>query len=130
MYYSVSNSEPTTFVQVWNGSKWEMLWDLCKVISPNIIEDPEGNFWEIINIEDTPQYEVVRDYPRDFWEGQPVILKRPRQGNLPSYNEGDIVMETTDYSSDAIRTIMAYEGCSEEKAIDILNGKYPDKLPF
>ena len=45
MYYSVSNSEPTTFVQVWNGSKWEMLWDLCKVISmnPYIIEDPEGN---------------------------------------------------------------------------------------
>lgn len=76
MYYSVSNSIPTTFVQVWNSNKWEMLWDLCKVISPNIIEDPEGNLWEIVNIEDTPQYEVVRDYPRDFWEGQPVILKR------------------------------------------------------
>lgn len=76
MYYSVSNSKPTTFVQVWNGSKWEMLWDLCKVISSNIIEDPEGNLWETINIEDTPQYEEVRDYPRDFWEGQPVVLKR------------------------------------------------------
>ena len=76
MYYSVSNSEPTTFVQVWNGSKWEKLWDLCKVISPNIIEDPEGNLWETINIEDTPQYEEVWDYPRDFWENQPTILKR------------------------------------------------------
>ena len=79
MYYSVSNSQPTTFVQVWNGSKWEMLWDLCKVISvnPYIIEDPEGNLWEIIDVENTPQYEEIRDYPRDFWENQPVILKRP-----------------------------------------------------
>jgi len=74
MYYSVSNSKPTTFVQVWNGSKWEMLWDLCKRISPNIIEDPEGNLWEIeaISIGDTSE-----DYPRVFWENQPVILKRP-----------------------------------------------------
>lgn len=53
-----------------------MLWDLCKVIGRNIIEDPEGNLWETINIEDTPQYEMVRDYTKGFWEGQPVILKR------------------------------------------------------
>ena len=35
-----------------------------------------------------------------------------------------------EYSSDAIRAIMHYEGCSEQKAIDILDGKYPDELPF
>ena len=35
-----------------------------------------------------------------------------------------------EYYSNAIRTIMAYEGCSEEKAIDILEGKCIDELPF
>lgn len=36
----------------------------------------------------------------------------------------------TEYSLDAIRAIMAYEHCNEEKAIDILDGKYPDELPW
>lgn len=77
MFYSVSNSVPFTSVYAWNG-KWEMLWEYCKVIStdPFIIENPEGSVWETINIEDTLYYEDARDYPRDFWEGQPVILKR------------------------------------------------------
>ena len=39
-------------------------------------------------------------------------------------------METTNYSSDAIRAIMAYEGCNEQEAIDILEGKCIDELPF
>jgi len=35
-----------------------------------------------------------------------------------------------EYSREAIRAIMTYEGCSEQEAIDILDGKYPDELPF
>lgn len=46
------------------------------------------------------------------------------------YNKGDIIMETINYSSDAIRAIMAYEGCTEQEAIDILEGKCTDELPF
>lgn len=35
-----------------------------------------------------------------------------------------------EYSKDAIRAIMAYEGCTEQEAIDILEGKCIDELPF
>ena len=64
---------------VWNN-KWEILWKDCKVYSthPYIFRDTEGTIWEAISVEDTIYYQELREtMPKNFWEGQPVVLKRP-----------------------------------------------------
>jgi len=78
-YYSVSNSVPTTSVMVWENNKWQDLWDMCKVYStcPYIFMDSEGYLWESIDVRDTIYYDELKDYPKEFWEGQPVMLVRP-----------------------------------------------------
>ena len=81
MYYSMTNSVPTTDVMYWNeeSEKWENLWNMCSVIStfPYIFIDSEGYYWEAISIVDTPEYLDLKDsMPKEFWEGQPKRLKR------------------------------------------------------